>query len=224
MKKIVWLLLAMALLLTACGRGQISCPPEEEPESSVPVELLADGEETVPKEPEEQLPQESEEGTGASEEEPVPVDPVPGEIPLLGDVPPTLFVVANGETYKFESGNYSWNVELADGTGTAVIACGPHPLDMEPTEENFMLLEPEGTMEFRFDVEPEQVACCCWEERFWGQPEAGEPSAYAVDTEGNCIAPMDDQRYVYELTADWGNGCSASYVFFAMRDAIPSAE
>jgi len=221
MKKIAWMLLAAALLLTACGQRQVSCPAEEEPAPSVPVELLADGEETAP---EEQLPKEAEEGTAVSEEEPVPVDPVPGEIPLLGDVPPVLFVVANGETYKFESGNYSWNVELPDGTGTAVIACGPHPLDMQPAEEDFILIEPEGAMEFWFYVEPERVACRCWEERFWGQPEAGEPSAYAVETEENRITPADNQRYVYELTADWGNGCSATYIFFAMRDAIPSGE
>ena len=222
MKKIVWLLISLMLLLTACGRGQVSCPAEEEPAPSVPVELLADGEETAP---EEQLPKEAEEGTAVSEEEPVPVDPAPGEIPLLGDVPPVLFVVANGETYQFQSGNYSWtSPEQPDGTQMSVIACGIHPLDAEPAEENFILLEPEGSMEFWFYVEPETVTCRCWEERFWGHPEPGEPSAYAVEVEGNCITPMDNQRYVYELTADWGNGCSASYVFFAMRDAIPSGE
>ena len=182
MKKIVWLLIALILLLTACGRGQVSCPAEEEPAPSVPVELLADGEETVPEKPEEPMPKEPAEETG----EAVPMDPTCGEIPLLGDVPPMLFVVADGETYQFQSGNYSWNVELPDGTGTAVIACGIHPLEAEPAEENFILLEPEGSMEFWFYVEPETVTCRCWEERFWGHPEPGEPSAYAVEVEGNC--------------------------------------
>ena len=218
MKKIVWLLIVMILLLTACGRGQVSCPVEEEPMPSTPVELLADGEETVPENPEEPMPKEP-------AEEAVPVDPTCGEIPLLGDVPPMLFVVADGETYQFQSGNYSWtSPEQPDGTQMSVIACGIHPLDAEPAEENFILIEPEGSMEFWFYVEPETVTCRCWEERFWGHPEPGEPSAYAVEVEGNCITPMDNQRYVYELTADWGNGCSASYVFFAMRDAIPSGE
>ena len=221
MKKIVWLTIVMILLLTACGRGQVSCPAEEEPMPSAPVELLADGEETVPEKPEEQMPKEPAEETEAA----VPLDPTCREIPLLGDVPPMLFVVADGETYQFQSGNYSWtSPEQPDGTQMSVIACGIHPLEAEPAEENFILLEPEGSMEFWFYVEPETVTCRCWEERFWGHPEPGEPSAYAVEVEGNCITPTDNQRYVYELTADWGNGCSASYVFFAMRDAIPSGE
>ena len=139
MKKIVWLLIALMLLLTACGRGQVSCPAEEEPVRSAPVELLADGEETVPEKPEEPMPKEPAEETG----EAVPMDPTCGEIPLLGDVPPMLFVVADGETYQFQSGNYSWtSPEQPDGTQMSVIACGIHPLEAEPAEENFILLEP----------------------------------------------------------------------------------
>lgn len=226
MKKTIFLLLMMmALLLSACAKGQESCPAEEEPSVSVPAELpipmLADGAETVPEEADAPTEPEKEE----DREEAVPLDPTCVELPLLGDVPPTLFVVANEETFRFQSGNYSWTSPVQpDGTQTSVIACGIHPLDAEPTDENFILLEPEGTMEFWFYVEPKTVTCRCWEERFWGKPEEGEPSCYALEIDNNTITPLGNERYVYELDADWGDGCSASYIFFAMRDAIPSEE
>jgi len=227
MKKTIFLmLLMMALLLAACGKGQISCFAEEEPMPAtpepLPTPLLADGEETVPEEAEEQLLEEALEDT---EEDPLPLDPTCGEIPLLGDEPPVLYVEADGETWEFRSGNYTWTSPVQpDGTQSSVIACGIHPLDATPEEETFVLIEPEGVMRVRFDVEPKTVTCRCWEERFWGKPEEGEPSSYAVEIENDTITPLGNERYVYELYADWGDGCSASYIFFAMRDAIPSGE
>ena len=95
MKKTLFLLLLiLALLLSACAKGQESCPAEEEPMPSTPVEMFADGDETVPEEPEAPITEEKPE---KPKEEPVPVDPTCGEIPLLGDTPPVLFVEANGE-------------------------------------------------------------------------------------------------------------------------------
>lgn len=240
-KTVFWILLVLLLLLSACNVPEREsgllpaeakntaeekteetgerAAAEEEPEIT-PQTLEAMPGLKVPLLDDAQTEQPADDG-----EEPELPDPTCGEIPLLGDAPPTLFVVANGETFQFQSGNYSWtSPEQPDGTQMSVIACGIHPLDAVPEEETFVLIEPEGEMRFWFYVEPEKVTCRCWEERFWGKPEEGEPSCYAVEIENNTITPLDNGRYVYELDADWGDGCSASYIFFAMRDAIPSAE
>lgn len=147
------------------------------------------------------------------------------EVPTLGDEPQVLVITASDTEYRISSGNYQWSMPGTnpDGTETAVIACGMHPLDY--TGEADMISYAEGeSLFFRFDVPPRTVTCRCWTEQYWGDPQYYEGNFEVVELGENTLTPLSNLRYVYELNADWGDGCSATYIFGTICDAVPSAE
>ena len=193
---------------------------------SYPAQVVATGwsiSEKAPESEPEEPAEATEPQTLETDNEEHPVLSIEPEIPTLGDTPPALVITASNQEYRIGSGNYSWEWPNPDGTMSSVIACGIHPLDY--TGEADMVQYAEGeTLFFRFDVMPQSVTCRCWTEEYWGDPQSYEANYEVLELGEYTLMPLSNVRYVYELTADWGDGRSASYIFGSICDAVPSTE
>lgn len=119
--------------------------------------------------------------------------------------PMTLTVQWGGESITVKSANYTVTVQNPDGTAETSIACGPHPLDAN--------LEPHlvagDHVELLWDEIPDEVTVRCWQDAHssvnWEDP--GETVL------SGSVLTLSADTQIYEITAHWGDICTASYAF-----------
>ena len=117
--------------------------------------------------------------------------------------PLPLTIQWNGESITVESSNYTVTTQNPDGTAETTIACGAHPLDanLEPHQVN------STQVTLLWAQMPDEITVLCWMDG--GNGETGAGSASVAVNAG--ILTLSEDGQIYEITARWGEECTASY-------------
>lgn len=144
--------------------------------------------------------------------EPAP-DPEPEPIPEPVDLtslsaPPGLEVFCGGQAVQAVNCGCTWVTENG-----ILCADAPHPKQMK---ENLAKLETAETLaELRFEVPPEEVSVCAWDENCTPECDGLSQTVAIRDTGEIELLPGG---YVYEVVAKWGDGETAGgtgrYAFY----------
>ena len=105
-----------------------------------------------------------------------------------------------------ESGNFTLRAILEDGAVAESIACGAHPLqaNLEPTSVS------EETVALDWAIVPDRVTVRCWSRDADITEEGYEVSILGIRT----MMPVFAEYQIYEITASWGEDCTASYAVY----------
>jgi len=134
-------------------------------------------------------------------EEACPEEGVNG--PLTGlsmEHPMTLTLCWHGEQITAKSGNFTVNQENPDGTMETTIACGAHPLEanLEPVAVSV------AEVNLVWPEMPDEISVQCWS-------ADGKVSGEIPVPAGDGILTLRPEYQIYEITARWGDICTASY-------------
>ena len=115
--------------------------------------------------------------------------------------PLTLTAVYSEGEVTAQSGNYTLRQVLPDGSLSETVACGAHPLQTNP--EPTMVSD--GEVRLCWAIAPEEITVRSW-------PAGADPETPAEEhiPEANLLTLLPGSR-VYEITARWGEECTASY-------------
>ena len=226
MKKMIAMVLCLVLALSLVGCGgklaektNITIPPKSEQEIELENEVEKAFEEELKKGNEGviaggvDMPNNSEvidtektqdvtmENNGASQ-----------EVIILKE-PPALTVIC-GENNSVEAlkGTYSWTYLEEDGTGIGINADSMHPLEAKEYMPYFVNPNP-SKVNLQWDIAPDMISVCCWNEEDWGQPDAKseELEVLTLMVDSNIdIAPipsiqLKDGNHIYEVIAEWNS-------------------
>ncbi|MDE5589084.1 MAG: hypothetical protein K2J60_08065 [Acetatifactor sp.] len=112
-------------------------------------------------------------------------------------------------------GNSQWNCAMPDGTTTAILACGAHPLDQQEHPILYTVF-PVFYLDFG-EILPETVSAVRWPASYIGdaQGHSADFEEVIVEFEENMITliPLGDGDYIYEISAAWGEVGEAGYTF-----------
>lgn len=116
--------------------------------------------------------------------------------------PLTLTAGWSGGEVRAEAGSYTLRETMDDGSCSETIACGAHPLQQraEPTEVD------DAALWLHWQVMPDSITVRAW------------PADAGVDNPGTGLAVTEGrltllpEYQIYEITARWGDACTASYV------------
>lgn len=127
--------------------------------------------------------------------------------------PPALTVIC-GENNSIEAmkGTYSWIYQNDDGTETGITADSVHPLEAKEIMPYFVNFNP-STANLQWDIAPDMISVCYWNEKDWGQPDAKseELDVLTLMVDSNIdIAPiptiqLKDGNHIYEVIAEWNS-------------------
>ena len=152
----------------------------------------------------------------ACQMEPLPTNPPGSNGPSkpLSKEPPVLQILdSSGAGLEANKGTYSWTYDNGDGTMSAVCADSSHPLEWK--EYLTPLTTADGTVELRFDVQPDSFTVRCWSDKYWDKVNAKETD---VSIDGN-ILELHEGGYIYEVVATWDGVGTVYYGFYAIRDS-----
>jgi len=136
---------------------------------------------------------------------------------ILGDEPPALTVTCGVETIKALSGNYSWENYKGGEIGSAVIACGAHPLQCRDITPVISLGEERtASLTFGDAPQPDKLEIICYSTDDWDNMDARGKLKDIMNT--NPPEIKLGKGTIYVVNAEWspenGYGGNAEYSFY----------
>lgn len=140
-----------------------------------------------------------------------PVDTNQDEQKATLKEPPVMQVTCGAKDIMVYPGNYSWDYDRGDGTGSGIVACGLHPLDAK--EHMAVLQWKEDAAVLMFETEPDSITVRCWAGEYWGNTSALSEKISVKDNK----VELKEGEYIYEVTAEWSRETykgTAHYTFY----------
>ena len=132
------------------------------------------------------------------------------------EVPAMQLICSDGSstyTVNVFPGTSSWQYDNGDGTCSAFISCGFHPLDSEGIMPEIRLPSDLFKIEISFSLSPAFLYVRRWKDSCIGNAEKYDKDSETVNTAENEIAVINDGTgYIYEVRARWPQG-EAVYAF-----------
>lgn len=150
---------------------------------------------------------------------------------MVVDEPPALTVTYGEESIKARFCLSNWEFTREDGTLSALMGDGLHPLMAKHTSP-FITLDPTSVEPFeiwlRWDIVPDMVSVNYWSEDCWEELSSG--SEYSPSLSGNeagdsyLLRPKNG-NYIYEIVATWQNAPNyGGTVRYSFHTVIEGAE
>jgi len=136
---------------------------------------------------------------------------------ILDDEPPALTVTCGMETIKALSGNYSWENYMGGEIGSAVIACGAHPLQCRDITPVIVLGEERtASLTFGDAPQPDKLEIICYSTDDWDNMDArGKLKDIMASVPPEIRL---DKGSIYVVNAEWtaadGYGGKVEYSFY----------
>ena len=127
-----------------------------------------------------------------------------------------LAYAAGGSTYTINvfPGNSSWLVDKGDGSSSATLRCGFHPLDAAGSIPEIKQAAGPEKINISFSLSPSSLSVRRWKDSCAGNAEKYDKASEIVAADENTIIVTNDGTgYIYEVRAKWPQG-EAQYAFY----------